>query len=93
MDAVAVQKTKRRRFRLSTLTVPPARGDWNSLSPERKIPVPRTGEKCTVSGLYRSENCKNCSRPEQTDRMDAGDTFPPCTKCKYAINWTLIQRS
>ena len=54
--------------------------------------MPRTGEICTVSGLYRSENCKKCGRPEQTDRMDRGDTFPPCTKCTYAIIWTLIQR-
>jgi hypothetical protein len=51
--------------------------------------MPHTGEKCTQTGMYRSENCKSCGRPEQTDHMKAGDTFPPCTKCHVSINWHL----
>ena len=47
--------------------------------------MPKTSEKCTQSGIYRS----NCS-----DRIEIalskGDTFPPCRN-HGSVSWTLIR--
>lgn len=45
-----------------------------------------TGQKCTTSGIYRSDcTCHS----EMT--LAQGKTFPPCSDCKRAVNWTLVR--
>jgi hypothetical protein len=48
----------------------------------------RTGEVCTVAGIYRA-SCSN--RPERT--MPKGHVFPPCPHCHSAVTWTLVRRT
>lgn len=47
--------------------------------------MPRSGSKCTQSGIYVS----SCSHRTQI-ALSKGDTFPPCA-VHGAVTWTLIQ--
>lgn len=52
----------------------------------KENPMPSTSQKCTESGVYRSDcNCK-----EQIT-ISRNETLPPCPKCKRAVNWTLVR--
>lgn len=52
----------------------------------KENPMPSTSQKCTESGVYRSDcNCK-----EQIT-ISRNETLPPCPKCKKAVNWTLVR--
>lgn len=44
-----------------------------------------TGHKCEQSGIYRSTCC------QERIALSKHETFPPCTKCKKAATWTLVQ--
>ena len=44
-----------------------------------------TGGRCPQSGIYRP----NCSGKQIA--LSVGETFPPCTHCRRAVTWTLIQ--
>lgn len=48
--------------------------------------MPRTGEKCHQSGIYRSD-CQD--RTEIA--LSNGETFPPCRNCRRAVTWTLVR--
>ncbi len=48
--------------------------------------MPQTGSTCQQSGIYRG-GC-TCSKEIA---LSKGETFPPCTGCRRAINWTLIR--
>lgn len=47
--------------------------------------MPRTGQKCTTSGIYRGD----CSCAKRI-ALSKGETFPPCSGCYKAVNWTLV---
>lgn len=46
--------------------------------------MPATGQKCQQSGIYRPD-CK-----EKQIALSSGETFPPCSTCRRAVNWTLV---
>ena len=48
--------------------------------------MPYTGSKSTQSGIYQS-SCNDGTRIA----LSNGETFPPCSGCNKAVNWTLIQ--
>lgn len=45
-----------------------------------------TGHKCPQSGIWQGDD-------EHHERiaLSYGETFPPCSGCRRAVNWTLIQ--
>ena len=47
--------------------------------------VPRTGETCQTSGIYRN----NCHTKEIA--LSKGERFPPCSHCRQAATWTLVR--
>lgn len=49
--------------------------------------MPRTGEICTVSGIYRD------SRGHEIP-LSKGERFPPCATCGgVAVVWTLVRKA
>lgn len=48
--------------------------------------MPKTGETCHQSGLYRGDD-----EHHEEIALSSGETFPPCRSCQRAVNWTLIQ--
>jgi hypothetical protein len=48
--------------------------------------MPKTGEKCTVAGIYVSD-CGDKQRITEP----LGHVFPDCEKCKKAVGWTLVE--
>lgn len=44
-----------------------------------------TGHKATVSGIYAND----CHRRQIA--LSKGETFPPCSHCHRAANWTLVR--
>jgi hypothetical protein len=49
--------------------------------------MPKTGNKATAPGIYRS----SCCRHECT--QGTGNKFPPCGKCQGAANWKLVRET
>jgi hypothetical protein len=47
--------------------------------------MPSTGHKCTQSGIYKND----CHAKQIA--LSNGETFPPCSHCYQAANWTLVQ--
>jgi hypothetical protein len=47
--------------------------------------VPLTGAKCQQSGIYGND----CHAKQIA--LSRGETFPPCSHCRQAANWTLIR--
>lgn len=47
--------------------------------------MPRTGETCQTSGIYRPD----CGDKEIA--LSEGERFPPCGDCNRAVNWTLVR--
>jgi hypothetical protein len=47
--------------------------------------MPSTGHKCTQSGIYAND----CHAKQIA--LSVGETFPPCSHCQKAVNWTLVQ--
>jgi hypothetical protein len=48
--------------------------------------MPRTGETCQTSGVYKCDTCTNTIPLSKTER------FPPCSvEGGKAVNWTLKQ--
>jgi hypothetical protein len=47
--------------------------------------MPTTGETCSRSGIYKGDCCG--TRIALSD----GERFPPCSNCKKAVTWTLVQ--
>lgn len=49
--------------------------------------MPKTGNKTTAGGIYRSK----CCRYEST--LGVGNKCPPCAKCLGGTTWTLVRAS
>ena len=47
--------------------------------------MPSTGQTCATSGIYKN----NCHAKQIA--LSKGETFPPCSHCRKAANWTLVQ--
>jgi hypothetical protein len=48
--------------------------------------MPYTGSTCPESGIYQGTDvCK------EKIALSYGERFPPCSKCRQAVNWVLIQ--
>jgi hypothetical protein len=47
--------------------------------------MPKTGNRTTTPGIYRSRCCKH----EST--MGTGNKFPPCGYCGNAATWVLVR--
>jgi hypothetical protein len=49
--------------------------------------MPRTGETCPASGVYKCDSCNKNTIP-----LSKGERFPPCSvEGGKAVNWTLKQ--
>jgi hypothetical protein len=48
--------------------------------------MPHTGQSAAQSGIYRG-GC-NCGREIA---LSKNETFPPCSGCHEAVNWTLVR--
>ena len=48
--------------------------------------MPSTGQTCQTSGIYRG----GCSCSKEI-ALSKNETFPPCSGCYSAVNWTLIR--
>lgn len=47
--------------------------------------MPGTGQQCTQSGIYQN-SCHS-----KRIALSYGETFPPCSSCRKAANWYLVQ--
>jgi hypothetical protein len=47
--------------------------------------MPSTGQKCQQSGIYRND----CHAKQIA--LSVNETFPPCSHCSKAANWSLVQ--
>ena len=47
--------------------------------------MPRTGQKCTRAGYYRTQ-CPHA----HTHHFHVGDTFTPCRQCGGPVEWTWV---
>jgi hypothetical protein len=48
--------------------------------------MPTTGSSCPQSGIYMgTDNCK------ERIALSHGERFPPCSNCRKAVNWVLVQ--
>jgi hypothetical protein len=63
-------------------------GAWRRSPIGRKevMQMPTTGHKCETSGIYRS----SCNARIEI-ALSKGETFPPCSHCRSAVTWTLVQ--
>jgi hypothetical protein len=52
--------------------------------------MPKTGDTCTVSGIYKSSG--QCGHSVER-AIPEGHTFPPCGHCHSAITWTLVRKT
>ena len=48
--------------------------------------MPKTGSSNQTSGIYRGD----CSCSKEI-ALSNGETFPPCSSCHKAVNWTLVR--
>lgn len=48
--------------------------------------MPKTGEKCDRSGIYRGDDAHR-----EEIALSNNETFPPCPNCRRPVNWTLIR--
>lgn len=46
----------------------------------------KTGETCSVSGVYRCG-----THPQQTIPLSRGETFPPCSSGGHGTIWHLVR--
>ncbi len=49
-----------------------------------------TGDKCTVSGVYRVIN--HIQHPKEIT-MVAGKEFPPCAECRTKVQYQLVRKT
>jgi hypothetical protein len=47
--------------------------------------MPSTGHPCPQSGIYAND----CHAKQIA--LSKGETFPPCSHCHQAANWTLVR--
>jgi hypothetical protein len=53
---------------------------------ERNFPMPRTGETCQTSGIYKVIN--HIKHPKEIT-MVKGKEFPPCSECHEKVEYQL----
>ncbi len=52
----------------------------------RDSTLPSTGHEATQSGIYQGDDAH-----QEQIALSKGETFPPCSHCRRAVNWHLVR--